>query len=117
MYMLSVNGNVLPGCINYRVQRSDLDNNSHRDELFRMHRNVVRYGAYKIIAKFRATRKQLAEITSLISGSSFMLTFLDITTNTVQTKQVYAGDREAETLNDGDEDSMLVELSVNFIEL
>lgn len=117
MYILKIGGNVLPGCISYRVLRSDMDSNSQRDELFRMHRNVVRYGAYKISAKFKVTRKQLAVITSLISGSSFMLTFLDITTNTEQTKQFYAGDREAETLNAGDEDTMLVELTVNFIEL
>lgn len=114
---ISVGGTALPPCTSYRVQRSDLDNNSSRDERFVMHRNAVRLGAYKIYAKFRVSRAELAVLTQAISASTLSVTFLDITTNARITKQMYAGDREGEVVNDGDEDNMLIDFSVNFIEL
>lgn len=117
MAYIYVNNTALPACTSYRILRSDMDQNSSRDELLKLHRYVVRQGLYKIVTKFRVTRAQLAQIVSLISPSTFSVYFFDITTNSYVTKTMYAGDREAEAVNDGNENSMLIDLTVNFIEV
>lgn len=115
---MSVGGTALPQPISYRVQRSDLDGDTERDEAFVMHRDRVRKGVYKLFVEWQLTCAQLEALIPLIEAETFSLTFLDPNTASRVTAVVYSGDRVS-TLVSGAAavGEMLWNFTVNFIEL
>lgn len=108
-----------PAPTSYEVQRADLDSeNTSRNEAGYMNRDRIRSGVYKIVAKWRLTASQLAPFVTAISGVSFSVRFLDLTTASYVTRSMYVGDRSASVVvGDNSASEMLVDFAVNFIEL
>ncbi len=108
-----------PAPTGYEVQRADLDSeNTTRNEAGELKRDRIRAGVYKIIAKWRLTSSELSQFTAAISNAQFSVTFLDLTSAAYVTKTMYAGDRSASVVaGSSTAGEMLVDFSVNFIEL
>lgn len=112
-------GNITPEApVSFSVHRSDIDSNdTGRSETGVLYRNRIRAGVYKLQVAWRVNKQQLAVITSAISADSFSVTFFDPTSSLEKTCTMYAGDRSAALVLNGDSAAdTLWDLTVNFIE-
>lgn len=122
MYLLKVNGTILPTPLDdgYTVSRQDLDSSTTgRAEDGIMYRDRVRAGVYKVECKWMLTMEDLSSVVSTIAGDSFTLEFFDLTTCKYVSGTFYAGDRSASIVNyidEADTGKAMCELSCNFIE-
>ena len=117
MAMINIDGVDLPAPSSYKMPRSDLDSSdTGRNELGILQRDRIRQGVYKVELEFKGINSsQLYLIESAVEPAELNVTIP--TPTGLQTKKMYAGDRNAEMIKYHDlPDFILWNLSFNLIE-
>ena len=117
MAMINIDGVDLPSPSSFKIPRSDIDSDgTGRNELGVLQRDRIRQGLYKIELEWKGiTSSQLQIIEDAIEPAEINVTFP--TPQGLQTKKMYAGDRNIEMLRYNDDtDKILWNISFNLIE-
>lgn len=118
--ILTIGETVLPVPTGYTVTRNDLDGSgTQRSESGVLHRDRLRAGIYSIEAEWEGIPVgTLNTLTAaLITNAKLTVTFFDLTTGTVQTKQMYAANPSASVSVPGNStDDMKCSYSVSLVE-
>lgn len=115
--MITIDGVDLPAPTSYKMPRSDLDSSdTGRNELGQLQRDRIRQGIYKIELEWKAiTSPDLYKIESAVEPAEINVTFP--TPIGMQTKKMYAGDRQAEMVKHNEDfDKIRWNISFNLIE-
>lgn len=98
MAMLKIGGVDMPAPSVFKLPRFDLDSgDTNRNEEGYLQRDRIRQGIYKIELEWKGiTSVQLNIIETAIAPASVQVTFL--TASGLQTKTMYAGDRQTELI-------------------
>lgn len=117
MAMISIDGVDLPSPSVFKIPESDLDSSdTGRNELGVLQRDRIRQGVYKIELEWKGiTSSQLATIKSTVQPASLQVTFP--TEIGMQTKTMYAGDRNIEMVKyNKNHDLIRWNISFNLVE-
>lgn len=117
MAMISIDGVDLPSPSSFKMPRSDLDSSdTGRNELGILQRDRIRQGVYKIELEFKGINSSnLYKVESAIEPAELNVTFP--TPTGIQTKKMYAGDRNVEMVKyDDNPDLIRWNLSFNLVE-
>lgn len=106
MNFLTLDGAPMPKPYKYRVLRSDADGpNTGRNEDGFLVRERLREGIYKLEVVWRVKMPELVTLTNALSPAKISVAFFDPTTNTIVTRNMYAGDASSDLLSYIDENN------------
>lgn len=116
MAFININGVNMPSPASYKFIDSDLDSaDTQRNELGMLQRDRVRQGVFKAELAFKGlTNEQMLIIENAIKPVSLTVTLP--TPSGIQTKTMYAGDRQRDLVKYRDINDMRWDLSFNLIE-